>query len=101
MTDTEINKALALKIGYLPEYVNADKDGLVSVCRTAFFGRYWSLFDYKDWRTIMPIAVKYGICMRPLPSIGTNLAYSQHVSVVGEAKTLQRAIALAVLGVKE
>ena len=96
MTETEINKALALKIGYLPEHVNVAKDGLVSVCRTAFFGRYWSQFDFMDWNTIMPIAVKYGVetgCNR-----FSHYAYlpSKRMAAVHE-KTLQKAIALAVL----
>lgn len=99
MTETEINKALALKIGYLPEHVNVAKDGLVSVCRTAFFGRYWSQFDFMDWHTIMPVAVKYGLDLL-CSEYGSSLAGFPW----GEkamAPTLQRAIALAVLGAKE
>ena len=101
MTDTEINKALALKIGYLPENVNVAKDGLVSVCRAAFFGHYWSQFDFMDWNTIMPIAVKYGV------TNGSKgiVKQEQFAFIFGEGvhydDTLQRAIALAVLGAKE
>ena len=94
MTDTEINKALALKIGYLPENVNVAKDGLVSVCRAAFFGHYWSQFDFMDWNTIMPIAVRYGI---KCGIAGTPYAFANEGCPWVDAETLQKAIALAVL----
>ena len=100
MTDQELNKALALKIGYLPERIDIRNYGdgdQIHVYDPYRFG--WRKFDYMEWKTIMPIAVKYGLDLL-CSEYGSSLAGFPW----GEkamAPTLQRAIALAVLGVKE
>ena len=100
MTETEINKALALKIGYLPEHVLQGSYGAVMVNRPLeTMVNNWSVFNFMDWHTIMPIAVKYGLDLL-CSEYGSSLAGFPW----GEkamAPTLQRAIALAVLGAKE
>jgi hypothetical protein len=60
MTTTEINRRLALAIGYAPE------DVALSQCRVFVwrqspisFVRTWLEFDHKDWRTIGPIMERY------------------------------------------
>lgn len=107
MTDAEINRALALKIGYLPEHVRViaeicivrryagDKIKIVGIWLHG-----WREFDFMDWQIIMPIAVKYGMDMSHFAKSTAAMARLpfKHYII---APTLQRAIALAVLGAKE
>ena len=100
MKDTELNKALALKIGYLPEHID-DYFGQVRVNRPHRAGeQWWYVFDFMAWNTIMPIAVKYGMDMSHFAKSTAAMARLPFKHYV-IAPTLQRAIALAVLGVKE
>ena len=68
MTPTEINRRLALVIGYGEEDVWVFNDGRVLVKRTEG-GRIlmtrWCEFDYRDPKTIYPIAEKYGLMPTP------------------------------------
>ena len=52
MTPTEINKALALAIGYLPEHVRVTDDGTVRLCRplSGAPSLNWYEFDFTDGR---------------------------------------------------
>lgn len=101
MTDQELNKALALKIGYLPDDVGVFF-GVVVVQREPLdklkLGGLWfkgRRFDFMDWSTIMPIALKYGI--------GIGISQQKGYFVFGPNdggyfdNPLQKAIALAVL----
>lgn len=54
MTDTEINKALALAIGYRPDQIIASSKGTL-----VDHQNWWHVFDYKQPRTIWPIAERY------------------------------------------
>lgn len=64
MTPTDINRRLALAIGYVPEDVEIRADSIIFVARNAeWFGsspiRYWKAFDYHHPGTIYPIAERY------------------------------------------
>ena len=102
MTDQELNKALALKIGYLPERIDIRNYGdgdQIHVYDPYRFG--WRKFDYMEWKTIMPIGVRYGVVI----GLSKRGAYRHYAFTPGELSILddtpQRAIALAVLGMKE
>jgi hypothetical protein len=71
MTDQEINRALALAIGYLPEHVEYEY-GYVWVTRPIEQTASYRQFDYKDWHTIGPIAAKYD-CF-PAAIVSANFA---------------------------
>jgi hypothetical protein len=95
MTDIEIDKALALAIGYKINDVKFHDDMwavvVYSVC--------WRVFDHRDWNVIGPIAERYD-CF-PLRLRGRAWeAISRGKYKLGffNADTPQRAIALAVIG---
>jgi hypothetical protein len=54
MTNLEIDRRLALAIGYRPEDIWA-RQGLVLV----WFNYSWEVFDYREARTIYPIAERF------------------------------------------
>jgi hypothetical protein len=95
MTDTELNKALALKIGWREDQIREYQGG-ISVAehpeRLVFIS---NKFDYTDWNTIMPIADKYGATMGKNAS-GLPYAYLNYRGIF-HAQSLQKAIALAVI----
>lgn len=100
MTDLEINKALALAIGYLPEHVKVVDD--VILVQRALRGNplYSGLhnFDYKDWQTIGPIAEWFDCFpFQPFkpPAKWAVFALNDYVWVY--ADTPQKAIAMAVI----
>jgi len=63
MTDTEINRRLALAIGYTKKDVLVGPSGFVYVIRLhgPESQPAWLHFDYTDWRTIGPIMERYKI----------------------------------------
>jgi len=101
MTDAEINLALALKIGYLPEHVVlVRRENRYVVNRPSeWITEYWSAFDYTDWNTIMPIAEKYSVIGGTYEGKWSE-AWADSNDIVFFDESLQRAIALAVLGVQ-
>jgi len=93
MTDLEINKALAMAIGWKRMLPNPEADGLKQCW--VWTGRKWRLFDHNDWNVIGPIAERYD-CFPKKASFGgwVNNLYVH-------TTTPQRAIALAVIGAKK
>jgi hypothetical protein len=57
MTDLEIDKALALAIGYKLFDVKFHDD----MRAVAVFRGSWRVFDHRDWNVIGPIAEKYNM----------------------------------------
>ena len=113
MTDLEISKDLALKIGYLPEHVRtygvgsvnfSNGEGVIQVFRhDGFYGveridcnYLWNIFDYRNWDVIGPIAQKYD-CFPKEDMYGRWVAGVYPYAIFG---TPQQAIALAVIGRK-
>ena len=91
MTDLEIDKALALAIGWKIILPNPEADGLKQCW--VWTGSVWRLFSHKDWNVIGPIAERYNcFSWRSV----TWMAY-----ITGQryqyADTPQKAIALAVI----
>ncbi len=65
MTDTEINRRLALAIGYLPEHVRQTLGRMVIVYRPVEVEtELWVEFDHTEWGTISPIAEKFDLFPR-------------------------------------
>jgi len=100
MTDTEIDRRLALAIGYRPEDVQIER-GCVYVVLKYYFGDVWKRFDYRQWDVIGPIAERYDL----FPTKLTDGRWRK-VTVAGAPgflltdivePTPQRAIALAAL----
>lgn len=110
MTDAEINRDLALAIGYAPSDVQVvifgrqDSDQYVNVKHTnGGSGVAWRLFDFRRFDVIWPIAVRYHkmpaqefrhgryygewYCAMP-SSMGTTII---------RAETPEKAVALAVI----
>ena len=85
MTDLELNKALALAIGWKPEQM--------IVIRERLFIKGIFLFDYRDWNVIGPIAEMYNA----FPEVDRAGWWSSDVWQT-EADTPQKAIAMAVIG---
>lgn len=97
MTDLEINKALALAIGWEKEQVVLDIRNSGAFCLVDITGiRFasWKVFNYRDWNVIGPIAKRYGmnVCFK------NNIAWTGSNSVGTRGNTPQQAIALAVIG---
>jgi hypothetical protein len=93
MTDLEIDKALALAIGYKLFDVKFDMWAVV------VYNGSWRVFSHRDWNVIGPIAERYD-CF-PLRLRGRAWeAISRGKYKLGffNADTPQRAIALAVIG---
>jgi len=76
MTDFEINKLLALAIGWKPNdiclYCNQ-----IDVWFVKEWEADWKRFDYRDWATIGPIAEKYGMFPSPMSGGDYNKAKRQ------------------------
>ena len=95
MTDLEIDKALALAIGYkLFDVKFHDDMWAVVVVRGS-----WRVFSHSDWNVIGPIAEKY-YCFPLRLRGGAWEAISRGKYKLGfvKADTPQKAIALAVIG---
>ena len=91
MTDLEIDRALALAIGYQPTKVQAHESLWVYHDRHG-----WRVFSHKDWNVIGPIAKKF----RLLVDFKACVAWQPNMSVGTRGDTPQKAIALAVIGAK-
>ncbi len=62
MTDTEINRRLALAIGYRPEDMRQTLGRMVIVNRPVEVeAELWVEFDHTEWGTISPIAEKFDL----------------------------------------
>ena len=96
MTDLEIDKALALAIGWKRILPNPEADGLKQCW--VWTGSVWRLFSHKDWNVIGPIAARYD-CF-PANGYPQGWRSSAHCCCV-YADTPQKAIALAVIGAKK
>ena len=94
MTDIEIDKALALAIGWEPEQLRNRETYLLLPMRFDGF-EHWQRFSHRDWNVIGPIAERYD-CFPWKDCRGdwVNKHY-QHTT------TPQKAIALAVIGAKK
>ena len=97
MTDIEIDKALALAIGWKRILPNPEADGLKQCW--VWTGGVWRLFTHRDWNVIGPIAEKYN-CFPLRLRGGAWEAISRGKYKLGFVKsdTPQKAIALAVIG---
>lgn len=91
MTDIEINKALALAIGWPESQIK------VSDAVFVWLG-HWKIFDYHDWYVVGPISAKFD-CF-PLQSNDGSWEYWVN-SKFFHADTPQKAIALAVIGINK
>jgi hypothetical protein len=90
MTDIEIDKALALAIGW--------KDEPNKMRVSDFWGLQvwigcWANFSHKDWDVIGPIAKQF----RLLVDFKTCVAWQPNMSVGKRGDTPQKAIALAAI----
>lgn len=97
MTDIEIDKALALAIGWKDE-PNKMRVSELFESLQVWIG-YWANFSHKDWNVIAPIGERYD-CF-PVESVGKNQWASWVDGPVTYADTPQKAIALAVIGAKK
>ena len=106
MTDLEIDKALALAIGWKEDAVAFHDDMWTVVVhaepnRSWPFG--WRAFSHRDWNVIGPIAEKYD-CFPSKRDYGELSEWVAYATVYGcadtpqQANTPQKAIALAVIG---
>ena len=58
MTNTEIDRKLALAMGYLPEHV-AETHGAGRICIDVKRGKRWHVFSHQDPTVILPIIERY------------------------------------------
>lgn len=91
MTELEIDKALALAIGWKDE---PNKMRVSDVWGLQVWIDYWANFGYRDWNVIGPIAKKFGL----LVDFKTCVVWQPNMSVGKRGDTPQKAIALAVIG---
>ena len=98
MTDLEIDRALALAIGWTENRLH-QHDTPMLFC---LGDPYWRVFSHRDWNVIGPIAEMYNMFPYQL-KIGEERE-KWNVLVRGKdyvADTPQKAIALAVIGAKK
>jgi hypothetical protein len=97
MTDTEIDKALALAIGHKVAYVTVLGEGIPQVWVQVDPRFEWAIrvFDHRDWNVIGPIAERYDAF--PYQSVNGNWVSA----ALDYHDTPQKAIALAVIGAKK
>ena len=102
MTDTEIDRRLALAIGYRPEDVMVVRaTGQIVV---DYYG-IWSLFSHLRWDVVGPIAERYNCFAYKFPNAAASLKWMWAAHTFNErgnirrffAPTPQRAIALAAI----
>jgi len=98
VTDIEINKALALSIGYLPEHVRVVDWGNGPFVQVLYDGR-WCGFDYRQPHTIFQIAERYNCFPSQEYSFIRNELYwkARKGEFEATADTAAEAIALAVI----
>lgn len=103
MTDLEINRALALAIGWSHKDITHHHfPDRLEVWWVEGWESDWRVFDYKDWTVIGPIAERFD-CFPLLIQKGKWEAPSRTKNCTSftEADTPQKAIALAVIGSKK
>lgn len=95
MTDLEIDKALALAIGWKPKDV-AFHDGMW--CIVVYTGEHWREFSHKDWNVIGPIGARYNKFPYAHRDVKTGLFDGKWVVWPNTlVDTPQRAISMAVI----
>ena len=99
MTDTEISKALALAIGWIPFDIDIDGDRVIVCFEVATLTKRaaWRYFDYRDPSVIWPIAERYD-CF-PMKGYSKISKWQAISNEVYEADTPAKAVALAVIGI--
>ena len=96
-SDLEINKALALAIGWEPEQI---RDGVGANGRPLIQAspvHFARPFDYRDWNVIGSIAERYDC----FPYKDNTVWIVERGDAIYEAETPQKAIAMAVIGAKK
>lgn len=99
MTDAEINRDLALAIGYATEDVWQKNEHQVVVRRHHLDEPRWCHFSHRDPTVIWPIAVRYN----KMPKLGHsgNLWHCRIPSsteiLIASAETPEKAVAMAVI----
>ena len=96
MTDIEIDRALALAIGWKRILPNPETAGLKQCW--VWTGSVWRLFDHRDWNVIGPIAEKYNMFPYRLRITEGRGYWNVFTYKDNVADTPQKAIALAVIG---
>ena len=99
MTPTEINKRLALAIGYLPEHVRVTDNGTVRVCRP-FSGApslNWYEFDFIDARITVALIERYKIAVEPYHGTKMWRAVKYYGGAPFLAMSLREAVAWVVI----
>ena len=96
MTDLEIDRALALAIGWKDE---PNKMRVSNVFGLQVWIGYWANFRYSDWNVIGPIAEKYDCFpFRLRGGAWKAISRGKYKLEFLNADTPQKAIALAVIG---
>ena len=88
MNDLELNRKLALAIGYQPKHLNGG-----TAQQWVLHNNMLKCFDYRDWKVIGPIAAKYDC----FPYKWNGFWESMGTDTYVYADTPQAAIALAVI----
>jgi hypothetical protein len=107
MTDLEISIQLALAIGWKENAMRIDVGkGFLHLNRTAPLGEgmflpYYTIFDFRDWNVIGPIAAKFDAFPRDVGGTKNHWACCAQFNHSVYADTPQKAIALAVIGSKK
>jgi hypothetical protein len=100
ITDLEINKRLALKIGWKSEQINEVRDGVITITHgQPEYSWPYREFSYCDTGVIRPIAERYNIWPTKIMggySKGKWMAFGQEHCVT--ADTAAMAVAMAVIG---
>ena len=105
MSPLEIDKALALAIGYLPEHVKAGKNSVMvyreyASSNTAFSWGTWLLFSHADPTVIWPLAKHYK-CFPSDSAIDHGRWWARSYEKNVYADTPEAAVAMAIIrGVK-
>ena len=99
MTPTEINKRLALAIGYLPEHVRVTDDGTVRVCRplSGAPSLNWYEFDFIDARITVALIERYKIAVEPYHGTKMWRAVKYYGGAPFLAMSLREAVAWVVI----
>ena len=92
-SDIEIDRALALAIGWEPYQMWVGSIGNLYL----HVNSSWRVFSHRDWNVIGPIAARYD-CFPSRFRNGTRTEWGAYSTAYGFADTPQRAIALAVIG---
>ena len=101
MTDQEINKALALAIGYSPDEIRLDGDDICVYRQIEFDYHFWRTLDYRKPDVIWPIAEKYdAFPVRAKTDWYARCWSSKEDRPVERADNAAKAVALAIINMK-